>query len=114
MTGSGKTGLGIVLIEECLRAGIPALLIDPKGDLANLLLLFPDLQPTDFRPWINEGDASKAAVSPDEFAAKHATLWRDRLAGWGIDGSPLRALHDGVGFTIYSPGATSGVPLNIV
>src|SRR5215217_4145650 len=60
MTGSGKTGLGIVLIEEALSAGIPCLLVDPKGDLTNLCLTFPDLAPSDFRPWINDGDAQKA------------------------------------------------------
>ena len=60
MTGSGKTGLGVVLIEECLRSGVPALLIDPKGDLTNLLLIFPELRGDDFRPWVNESDAQKA------------------------------------------------------
>jgi hypothetical protein len=114
MTGSGKTGLGIVLIEECLSAGVPCLLIDPKGDLANLLLLFPDLAPTDFRPWINEGDAAKAGVGPDEFAARQAAAWAEGLGGWGIDGARMRQVKDGVRFTIYTPGSTSGVPLNLV
>ena len=81
MTGSGKTGLGIVLIEECLGAGVPCLLIDPKGDLTNLCLLFPDLAPADFRPWINDGDAQKAGVTPDEFAAP---------AGNAVEGRPGR------------------------
>ena len=91
MTGSGKTGLGIVLIEECLGSGVPCLLIDPKGDLTNLCLLFPDLAPADFRPWINDGDAQKAGVTPDEFAAQQATQWKDGLAGWSIDGARLRS-----------------------
>ena len=83
MTGSGKTGLGIVLIEECLAAGVPCLLIDPKGDLANLLLLFPQLAPADFRPWINEGDAQKAGLTPDAVrrAAGHAPGGRGWPAG---------------------------------
>src|SRR3954447_7886790 len=69
MTGSGKTGLGIVLIEEALSAGVPCLLIDPKGDLANLALVFPNLAPADFRPWVDEGQAKQAGQSPDDFAA---------------------------------------------
>ncbi len=73
MTGSGKTGLGIVLIEEVLSSGRPALLIDPKGDLTNLCLTFPDLAPADFRPWIDEAQAKAAGVTPDEFAGQQAT-----------------------------------------
>ena len=69
MTGSGKTGLGVVLIEEVLRSGLPALLIDPKGDLTNLCLTFPDLAPADFRPWIDDAQAKAAGQSPDDFAA---------------------------------------------
>src|SRR3954447_22554446 len=70
MTGSGKTGLGIVLIEEALAAGVPALLIDPKGDLTNLCLTFPDLSPGDFQPWVNDGDAQQAGLSIADFAAQ--------------------------------------------
>ena len=77
MTGSGKTGLGVVLIEEVLRAGLPALLIDPKGDLTNLCLTFPELRPADFRPWIDEAQAKAAGVSPDEFAAQQSKLWTE-------------------------------------
>ena len=75
MTGSGKTGLGIVLIEEVLSSGRPALLIDPKGDLTNLCLTFPALQPADFRPWIDEAQATAAGVTPDVFAAQQAETW---------------------------------------
>jgi hypothetical protein len=114
MTGSGKTGLGIVLIEECLTSGVPCLLIDPKGDLANLLLLFPQLAPADFRPWINEGDAQKAGVTPDQFAEQQATTWREGLASWAITGERLQSLHDQVTFTIFTPGSTAGVPVNLV
>lgn len=114
MTGSGKTGLGIVLIEECLAAGVPCLLIDPKGDLANLCLLFPDLAPADFRPWINEGDAAKAGVTPDEYAGQQAMQWKEGLAGWSIDGTHLRTQRDRASTTIYTPGSTSGVPMNLV
>ena len=84
MTGSGKTGLGVVLIEECLSAGIPTLLIDPKGDLTNLALTFPNLAPAEFEPWVNAGDASKAGQSVPEFAAAQAETWTKGLAGWGL------------------------------
>ena len=114
MTGSGKTGLGVVLIEECLNAGVPTILIDPKGDLTNLLLIFPELRGTDFRPWVNEGDAQKAGVGMDEYADQQATTWRDGLAGWEITPDRLAALRAKVDFTIYTPGSSSGNPLNIV
>jgi hypothetical protein len=114
MTGSGKTGLGVVLIEEALTVGVPCLLIDPKGDLTNLCLTFPDLTPADFRPWINEGDAQKASLTPDAYAEQQASTWRDGLAGWGITPDRIKALRDAVSFTIYTPGSTAGVPLNIV
>ena len=81
MTGSGKTGLGIVLIEEVLSSGRPALVIDPKGDLTNLCLTFPALQPADFRPWIDERQAATEALSPDAFAAQQAEAWNKGLAG---------------------------------
>ncbi|MCA0331602.1 MAG: DUF853 family protein [Actinobacteria bacterium] len=114
MTGSGKTGLGVVLIEECLRAGVPALLIDPKGDLTNLCLIFPELRGADFRPWVNDSDAQKAGLELDAFAEQQATTWRDGLGGWGIEPSALAGVRTGVDFTIYTPGSSAGVPLNIV
>jgi len=114
MTGSGKTGLGIIALEEALLAGIPALIIDPKGDMGNLLLTFPNLQPSDFRPWIDEGEASRKGETPDALAADTATLWKNGLASWNIDGSRIGQLRDTAGFTIYTPGSDSGVPLNIV
>ena len=114
MTGSGKTGLGLVLIEEALSAGVPCLLIDPKGDLTNLCLTFPNLAPADFRPWINEGDAQTAGVTPEAFAEQQATAWRDGLAGWGITTERIQSLRAGTDLTIYTPGSTAGVPLNVV
>jgi hypothetical protein len=114
MTGSGKTGLGVVLIEECLRAGVPALLIDPKGDLTNLCLIFPELRGTDFRPWVNDSDAQKAGLDLDAFAEQQATSWREGLGGWGIEAQALASVRSGVDFTIYTPGSSAGVPLNIV
>jgi len=114
MTGSGKTGLGIVLIEEALSAGVPTLLIDPKGDLTNLCLTFPNLAAGDFEPWVNEGDASKAGQSVAEFAAAQAKTWTDGLADWKIGADRIAALRAGATFTIYTPGSSAGVGLNIV
>ncbi len=114
MTGSGKTGLGVVLIEEVLAAGLPALLIDPKGDLTNLCLTFPELAPADFRPWIDDAQAKSAGVTPDEFAAQQATTWTEGLAGWGYGPDRIAALRAGTAFTIYTPGSRSGMAMNIV
>lgn len=114
MTGSGKTGLGVVLIEEVLSAGIPALLIDPKGDLTNLCLTFPELAAGDFRPWIDDAQAKEAGQTPDEFAAAQATTWTEGLNGWGYGPAQIVALRERVDFTIYTPGSQSGVALNIV
>ncbi len=114
MTGSGKTGLGIGLIEEVLRAGLPVLAIDPKGDLTNLCLTFPDLAPADFRPWIDEAQAAAAGQSPDDFAAGQAELWRNGLARWDLTGADIGALRERTDFTIYTPGSQAGTPIDIV
>jgi hypothetical protein len=114
MTGSGKTGLGIIALEEALLSGIPALIIDPKGDMGNLLLNFPQFLPTDFRPWIDEGEARRKQVTPDDLAASTADLWKNGLAGWDIGSERMATLGTGAGFSIYTPGSTSGIPLNIV
>ncbi|MGI9603587.1 MAG: helicase HerA domain-containing protein, partial [Acidimicrobiales bacterium] len=114
MTGSGKTGLSVIMLEEALLQGIPTLILDPKGDMGNLLLSFPELAPADFRPWINEADADRDGVSADEHAAATADMWRNGLDGWGIGPDRIKALRDTASFTIYTPGSTSGVPLNII
>ena len=114
MTGSGKTGLGIVLIEEALSAGVPTLLIDPKGDLTNLCLTFPSLTGPDFQPWVNEGDASKAGQTVPEFATAQAAAWAAGLDGWQITTDRIAALRQNVTFTIYTPGSNAGIGLNIV
>ncbi|HEY7619636.1 MAG TPA: DUF87 domain-containing protein [Solirubrobacteraceae bacterium] len=114
MTGSGKTGLGIVLLEEALLAGIPALILDPKGDMGNLLLTFPELAPADFKPWVHEEDARAANISLDDLAAKTASEWRQGLESQGIDAGRIKALRDAVEMTIYTPGSDAGVPLNLI
>src|SRR5262245_8026047 len=93
MTGSGKTGLCLTLLEEAAIDSIPAVVIDPKGDLSNLLLTFPGLKPEDFRPWVNEDDARRAGVTPDDFAKQQAELWKKGLAEWGQDGARIQRLH---------------------
>ncbi len=114
MTGSGKTGLAVDLIEETLLAGIPCLLLDPKGDMGNLLLTFPELDATSFRPWVNEDDARSEGLSLDDFAAKTASAWREGLEAQGIGTERIRALRESAEFTVYTPGSESGVPLNVV
>jgi uncharacterized protein DUF87 len=114
MTGSGKTGLGVVLIEEALLAGIPCLVLDPKGDMGNLLLTFPDLDAASFRAWVNEDDARSEGVSLDEYAQRTATMWRKGLEDAGIGPDRIRALRDAAEFAIYTPGSEAGIPLNVV
>jgi hypothetical protein len=114
MTGSGKTGLAVVLIEEALLAGIPCLVLDPKGDMGNLLLTFPKLDAASFRPWVNEDDARTEGLSLDDFAAKTATDWREGLEAQGIGPDRVGALHEAAEFTVYTPGSEAGVPLNVV
>ena len=114
MTGSGKTGLGIDLLEESLLSGVPGLIIDPKGDMTNLLLNFPDLAPSDFRPWIDQTEARRENVTPDEMAARVATEWKDGLAAWDIGQERMRRLRDTTDLTVYTPGSTAGAPLNVL
>jgi hypothetical protein len=114
MTGSGKTGLCLALIEEALLDGIPVLLIDPKGDLPNLCLTFPDLRPEDFAPWVNEEDARRKGLAVEAYAAQQAELWRNGLAAWGQDGARIRRLRDAADVAVYTPGSTAGLPVSIV
>ncbi len=114
MTGSGKTGLCLALLEEAAIDGIPAIVIDPKGDLGNLLLTFPDLKAQDFRPWINEEDARLKGISPDDYAAKQAELWKTGLASWGQDGDRIRRLREAADFSIYTPGSNAGLSVSVL
>ena len=114
MTGSGKTGLCIGLLEEAAIDGIPAIVIDPKGDLADLLLTFPDLRAEDFAPWVNHDDARRKGVPPAEFAAQQAELWRKGLAEWGQDGARIRKLKDAADFAVYTPGSGAGLGVSVL
>lgn len=114
MTGSGKTGLCISLIEEAAIDGIPSILIDPKGDLANLLLTFPNLSPQDFQPWVNLDDARQKSLTPEEYASKQAETWKNGLASWGQDGTRIQGLRDKVDMVVYTPGSNAGFPVSIL
>lgn len=114
MTGSGKTGLATTLIEEAAIDGIPSILIDPKGDLVNMLLQFPELRAGDFRPWIDESEALRKGVTPDELARDTAESWRNGLKEWGQDGDRIRRLMEAAEVTVYTPGNTAGRPLQVL
>lgn len=114
MTGSGKTGLCISLIEEAALDGIPSIVIDPKGDLPNLLLTFPGLRGEDFLPWVNPEDAARKGLSVEAYAEQQAELWRKGLAAWGQDGSRIQRLRESAEFVVYTPGSSAGVPVSIL
>ncbi len=114
MTGSGKTGLGIALLEEAAIDRIPALVIDPKGDMGNLLLSFPDLLPEDFLPWIDPAAAEQKQMTPGELAAATASTWAKGLADWDQDKDRIRRMRDAAEFAVYTPGSTAGRPVSIL
>jgi hypothetical protein len=114
MTGSGKTGLCLTLLEEAALDGIPAIAIDPKGDLGNLALTFPDLAPSDFRPWVDDAEAARKGQTPSDYAASVASLWKDGLAKWGQDGARIRRLREAADIAIYTPGSSAGRALKVL
>jgi hypothetical protein len=114
MTGSGKTGLGVIMLEEAALQGIPALVVDPKGDLTNLLLHFPDLLPSDFQPWVDQDAARRDGVTVETAAEKAASLWKNGLASSGLGKPDLEALRDSVKFAVYTPGSDAGIPVSIL
>ncbi len=114
MTGSGKTGLGVTLLEEAALDAIPAIVIDPKGDLGNLLLTFPDLAPADFLPWVDPAEAMRQGQTPEQYAAAVATRWRDGLARWGQDGARIARLRQAAEFRVHTPGSSAGAPLSML
>ena len=114
MTGSGKTGLCLDLLEEAALNNIPALMIDPKGDITNALMHFPDLTPADFQPWINANEARREGKTAEQAAAETAALWRNGLASWDITPERIQKLKDGPQFAIYTPGSDAGLPVSIL
>lgn len=114
MTGSGKTGLSVIMLEEALLSGVPTIIIDPKGDMGNLLLTFPELDGPSFEPWVNAADAERDGISVTEHAAKTAEFWKNGLEGSGITPDRIKKLRDTAEFTIYTPGSNSGVGLDII
>lgn len=114
MTGSGKTGLCVDILEEAALAGIPALLVDPKGDITNLLLHFPNLAPEDFQPWIDPDEARRQDKSVDTVAEETASLWRNGLKKWEISSDRVKKVAEAVQYSIYSPGSTAGIPISIL
>jgi hypothetical protein len=114
MTGSGKTGLCLDLIEEAAIDGVPVIAIDPKGDLGNLLLTFPGLSPEEFAPWIDQDEARRAGRTPEAHAAEEARRWKEGLAAWGQDGGRIERLRKSADFIIYTPGSTAGEPVSIL
>src|SRR5437868_2328848 len=114
MTGSGKSGLCLALLEEAAIDGIPAIVIDPKGDLANLLLTFQELRPQDFEPWVNADEARNQGLDRAAFAAKQAELWKNGLASWQEDGDRIARLRAAADFTIYTPGSDAGRPVSVL
>lgn len=114
MTGSGKTGLCIDLLEEAAIDGVPAIAIDPKGDLGNLLLTFPGLSAAEFRPWIDEDEARRNGRTPDEWSAAEADRWRAGLAEWGQSGERIERFRESVDACIYTPGSQAGLSLSVL
>jgi hypothetical protein len=114
MTGSGKTGLGVAMVEESLLHNIPVLVLDPKGDLTNLLLHFPELRGEDFAPWVDPQTARRQEMTVEELAEDTAATWKKGLSGWGLGYEQISALKNAADYTIFTPGSSSGVPINVV
>jgi len=114
MTGSGKTGLGIGMIEEAAMDRIPVIAIDPKGDLGDLLLTFPGLKPTDFEPWVSAQEAEAKGLTRQQFAEEQASSWEKGLADWGQSGERISRLREAADFAIYTPGSTAGAPISVL
>ena len=114
MTGSGKTGLGIGIIEEATLDKIPSIIIDPKGDMGNLLLAFPDLKPEDFEAWIDPEEAQNKGMDPKSYAAEVASSWENGLKSFYQDKSRIKLYKENADFTIYTPGSLTGIPLSVL
>lgn len=114
MTGSGKTGLGVGILEEAALDHIPVIAIDPKGDMGNLLLTFPKLAPADFEPWVNQRAASDKGQTVPEYAKAQASLWKKGLGDWGQTGKRIASLRSNADLAIYTPGSNAGLPVSVL
>lgn len=114
MTGSGKTGLCLDLVEEAAIDNIPVIAIDPKGDLSNLLLTFPNLSAEEFEPWVNADEARQKNLTSGQFAEQEAVAWKAGLAEWGQSAERVKTLKSSADFKIYTPGSTAGIPISIL
>ena len=114
MTGSGKTGLGVNMLEEALLSSIPTLILDPKGDMGNIMLNFPDSKPEDLEPWMDKAKAKRKGVTVADLAAKEAAERQEELAGHGITPERIRRLRDSTEFKIYTPGSSTGIGMNVL
>ncbi|MFW2365578.1 MAG: ATP-binding protein [Desulforhopalus sp.] len=114
MTGSGKTGLGIALIEEAIMDNIPSIIIDPKGDMGNLLLTFPECKPADFLPWVDPAEAANKELSAEQYAAKTAETWKKGLESWGQGTDRIGELRSKGDLCIYTPGSSAGLPVSVL
>jgi len=114
MTGSGKTGLCIDLLEEAAIDNIPVIAIDPKGDLSNLLLTFEKLDAESFLPWVDADEARRAKISTEEMAKREAEKWEQGLKDWQQDASRIKLLKDSAEFVVYTPASSAGIPLSVV
>ena len=114
MTGSGKTGLCLALLEEAAMDGVPVIAVDPKGDIGNALLSFPNLSAEEFKPWVNADDARRKGVSVDDYAQQQAALWQKGLGDWGQGAERIRKLSDTVDMAIYTPGSSAGLQVSIL
>lgn len=114
MTGTGKTGLGVTLLEEMLLQGVPAIILDPKGDLTNLALSFPNMTAQDFAAWMDADEAERQHITTEKMAVQTARQWRDGLEASGVPLERVRAFHERVDVRIYTPGSTLGIPVNVL
>jgi len=114
MTGSGKTGLCLSLLEEAAIDGIPVIAIDPKGDLGNLLLSFPELRGEDFAPWVDLDEATRKGFSREQYADQTAKTWQEGLSAWGQDGARIKRFRDSADLAIYTPGSNAGLSVTVL
>lgn len=114
MTGSGKTGLCVSILEEAAIDNVPVLIVDPKGDLTNLLLTFPSLLKEEFLPWVSSDEASKKGISVEELAEKEADNWKNGLADWGQAPERIKMFMESAERVLYTPGSSAAKPISIL